>query len=86
MASTPGDAGGAYDGQALDVFAVMISADSDIIPQSLQDKGLHQDTDVTAVVGEEGSGGDDQDVVFLMNSSFFLRGSRRIAASCRLAS
>jgi len=54
--------------------------------ESLECEHLDEDADVAAVVGKEGGRGEDQDFALSMNSSFFRRGSRRIAASCRLAS
>jgi len=84
--ATPGDAGGSYDVETFNVLAVVIGADSDSMAESLECEHLDEDADVTAVVGKEGGRGEDQDFALSMSSTFFRRGSRRIAASCRLAS
>lgn len=83
---TPGDAGCAYDAEPFDIFTVAIGAHSGSMAEPLQRKDLVEDSDVAAVVGKEGCWGEDQDLELSMSSSFFRRGRRRIAASCRLAS
>jgi len=59
VAATPGDAGGAYDAKARDIFSIVIGRDCHPMSQSLESCHLRQDADVTAIVGEKGGGGDD---------------------------
>jgi hypothetical protein len=72
--------------KSFDVFAVVVGADDDTMAQPLERQDLEEYSDVAAVVGEEGGRGEDQDLEPSMSSSFSRRDSRRIAASCRLAS
>ena len=72
--------------KSFDIFTVVIGADDDTMAQPLEGQNLEEYSDVAAVVGEEGGRGEDQDLESSMSSSFSRRDSRRIAASCRLAS
>jgi hypothetical protein len=86
VASAPRNAGGPHDSQAGDVLAGSVGADRDGVAQRLECQGLQEDANVASVVSEEGCGSEDQNLELSINSSFLSRGSRRIAASCCLAS
>jgi len=86
VASAPRNGGRPHDSEPGDILTGLVGADGDGVAQCLEGQRLQEDANVTSVVSEEGCGSQDQDLKLSINSSFLLRGSRRIAASCCLAS